>query len=107
LTNTSCWQIRRHLLSLVAKIMRSRRPYDPWSRLAAVVRAESNDEEYVFVPYGFSAEVVAIAFRRRSPAVAHLTAAYAGRALAIAWLLAIWSLLQNCDPLIDFILQAG
>jgi hypothetical protein len=89
-----------------AQIMRFSRPKKPWSRLVVAARAVSDDNEYIFVPYGFSARVVALALGR-PPTFIDLTAAYAGRALAAAWMLAAGSVLLNYDHLLEFIIQAG
>lgn len=87
------------------KSMPPHRPSSAWSRLVAVAREAASDEEYIFVPYGFSAEVVNRALAQ-APSMVRLTEAYAGRALAAAWMLVAWSVLTNYDHLIDFIIEA-
>jgi hypothetical protein len=91
---------------MLAEIMRFPRPKKPWSRLVVAARAVSDEGEYIFVPYGFSARVAALALGR-PPTFIDLTEAYAGRALAASWMLAALSVLLNYDPSSSSLSQRG
>lgn len=66
---------------------------DPWSRLVSAAR-DVRDERATDAPYGFSTRVAALAFTRRPSAISVLER-FALRAVGIASVLAIGSVVTN------------
>ena len=72
-------------------------PRHPWSRLTAAARRVS-DERETSAPYGFATRVAALAFAHQRP-VASLLERFAFRAVSVASLLALFSIVLNYQAL--------
>ena len=72
-------------------------PRHPWSRLTAAAR-RVNDERDTSAPYGFATRVAALAFAQERP-VASLLERFAFRAVSVASLLALFSIVLNYQAL--------
>ena len=72
-------------------------PRHPWSRLTAAARQVSDDRDST-APYGFATRVVALAFAQEGR-VASLFERFAFRAVGVASLLALFSIVLNYQAL--------
>ena len=72
-------------------------PRHPWSRLTAAAR-EGREDRDASVPYGFATRVVALAFAQERR-VASLFERFALRAVGVASLLALFSIVLNYPAL--------
>ena len=72
-------------------------PRHPWSRLVAAAR-ETRDDRDVSAPYGFATRVAALALAQEQR-VASLFERFAFRAVGVASLLALFSVVLNYDVL--------
>jgi hypothetical protein len=72
-------------------------PRHPWSRLTAAAR-QVNDERETSAPYGFATRVAALAFAQNA-SMASLFDRMALRALGVASLLALFSIVLNYQAL--------
>jgi hypothetical protein len=72
-------------------------PRHPWSRLTAAARQVSDDRDTT-APYGFATRVVALAFEQQRT-VASLFERFAFRAVGVASLLALFSIVLNYQAL--------
>lgn len=82
--------------------MRPRCRQSPWSILVAIASTRACDDEFIAVPFGFSARVIDLACRFQRPAgFLELAASYTGRALAAAWSLAACSIILGYDQIIE------
>ena len=73
-------------------------PRHPWSRLTQAARAVQDDRDSS-APYGFATRVVALAFAQEERRVASLFERFAFRAVGVASLLALFSIVLNYDAL--------
>ncbi|MGH7945966.1 MAG: hypothetical protein ACREH8_02390 [Opitutaceae bacterium] len=73
-------------------------PRHPWSRLAKAAR-DVRDDRDSSAPYGFATRVVALAFAQDERRVASLFERFAFRAVGVASLLALFSIVLNYDAL--------
>ena len=72
-------------------------PRHPWSRLTAAAR-EVRDDRDTFAPYGFATRVAALAFAQ-DRRMASLFERFAFRAVGVASLLALFSIVLNYQAL--------
>ena len=72
-------------------------PRHPWSRLAAAAR-DARDDRDVSAPYGFATRVAALALAQERR-VASLFERFAFRAVGVASLLALFSIVMNYEAL--------
>ena len=72
-------------------------PRHPWSRLAAAAR-DARDDRDVSAPYGFATRVAALALAQEGR-VASLFERFAFRAVGVASLLALFSVVLNYEAL--------
>jgi hypothetical protein len=72
-------------------------PRHPWSRLTAAARQVDDDRDDT-APFGFATRVTALAFVREAP-VASLLDRFALRAVGVATLLALFSIVLNYSAL--------